>query len=103
MHKIEYSPEAIRDMLNIKNNVSLHCDDNIANDLIDKITDSIKNLGQYPFLGADLGKMLEIPTEYRYFYIEKNYIFYYIEKETVKIVRVINERQDFLRILFNTD
>ncbi len=103
MYEVEYSPESIKDTLNIKDRISLHYDDNVAEEIVKKIFNSTKSLGQYPFLGADLGKKLEVATEYRYLYTEKDYIFYYVGKETIKIVRIINERQDFMRMLFNPD
>jgi plasmid stabilization system protein ParE len=35
-----------------------------------------------------------------YFVEEKNYVFYRLEKETVKIIRIIDARQDYMNILF---
>jgi len=32
--------------------------------------------------------------------IKPNYIFYRIENDTVRVIRILNEKQDFLQILF---
>ena len=39
-------------------------------------------------------------TDYRYLFREKNYVFYRIGNEEISIVRVLNEKQDYTRILF---
>lgn len=47
-----------------------------------------------------LDDLIEYPTDYYYLLIKSNYVFYRIEGDTVKIIRVLNEKQDFLQILF---
>lgn len=42
----------------------------------------------------------DVPTEYRYLFSEKNYVFYHLEFDKVRIVRVLNEQQDFMQQLF---
>ena len=37
---------------------------------------------------------------HKYIVVEKNYVFYRIEEDYVRIIRVLNEREDFMRILF---
>ena len=45
-------------------------------------------------------KFIDYPTVYRFLVVKPNYIFYRIESDMVKIVRILNEKQDFLQILF---
>lgn len=44
--------------------------------------------------------MIDVPTKYRYILSEKNYIFYYLEADKIRIVRVLNELQDYIQQLF---
>jgi len=44
--------------------------------------------------------VIDIPTDYMYFVLEKNYVFCRLEKETVKIIRIIDTRQNYINILF---
>lgn len=44
--------------------------------------------------------LIKYPTDYHYLIVKPNYVFYRVEGETVRIIRVLNERQDFLQILF---
>ncbi|MCI8597387.1 MAG: type II toxin-antitoxin system RelE/ParE family toxin [Lachnospiraceae bacterium] len=45
-------------------------------------------------------KMIDYPTDYHYLVVKPNYIFYRIENDTVRIIRILNEKQDLLQILF---
>lgn len=39
-------------------------------------------------------------TEYRYIYTNRNYAFYRIDDDVIRIIRVLDARRDFLNILF---
>lgn len=54
----------------------------------------------FPEEGPRLENLIQYPTDYRYLVVKPDYIFYRIEGNTVRIIRVLNERQDFLQILF---
>lgn len=61
----------------------------------------IRKLEEYPLLGVDLGKLIDVPSEYRYLLTEKNYIFYHIELDKIRVVRVLYEQQDYMTQLFS--
>ncbi|MDF2651730.1 MAG: plasmid stabilization system protein, partial [Paenibacillus sp.] len=65
-----------------------------------KITSDIRRLEEYPASGVGLGKLIDVPTEYRYLYSEKNYVFYRLELNNIRIVRVLSEQQDYMQQLF---
>ena len=67
---------------------------------IRRLMSSARRLELFPNEGPGLEEMISVPTDYRYLYIKPNYLFYRIEGRYVKVVRVLNERQDFLRLLF---
>lgn len=100
MAKIEYSPMALEDLKEINKYVMANWGEDVAKRILGKITSDIRRLGQYPTLGVDLGSMIDVPTKYRYIFSEKNYIFYYFEDDKIRIVRVLNEVQDYMRQLF---
>ena len=54
----------------------------------------------FPYLGQELSGITGIYTDYRCLFCEKNYVFYRIEADRVCVIRVLNERQDYMRILF---
>ena len=44
--------------------------------------------------------MIDYPTDYHYLVVKPNYVFYRIKCDTVRVIRILNENQDFLQILF---
>lgn len=65
-----------------------------------KITSNIRKLEEYPLLGVNLGKIIDVPTDYHYLFTEKNYVFYHLEVDKVRVVRVLNEQHDYMLQLF---
>jgi len=100
MPEVEYSPVALEDLQRIRNYISSNWGENVAKRVLKKITSDIRRLEQYPVSGVDLGKIIDVPTEYRYLFLEKNYVFYHLELDKIRIVRVLNEQQDYMQQLF---
>lgn len=99
--ELYYSPEAERDLQNIRNSIIENFDsEEIAKKVLKKITGTVRGLLAFPYMGEELARMTGISTEYRCLYCERNYVFYRLEKDRVYIVRILHERQDFMRILF---
>lgn len=103
MIKVEYSPLALKDLQNLKIYISENWGEDISNKIFKRITTEIKNLEHYPSSGASLGKIINVQTDYRYIFTEKNYIFYRLESNKVKIIRVINEHQNYILKLFGVN
>ena len=100
MPKVEYSPKALEDLQYINDYIITNRGQNIAQRILKKITANIRRLEQYPVSGVELGKLIDVQTDYRYIFLEKNYVFYRIEYEKVQIVRMLNENQDYMKQLF---
>ena len=100
MMNIEISPEAMKDIEKTKEYLSDDFGENVAKKNIKKLLKSISNLGINPDIGFSLQKQFGIECDYRCFYSTRNYIFFRIERDTVKVVRVLDERRDFLYVLF---
>lgn len=100
MLKIEYSPQALEDLKMLSEYLTSNWDELVSNRILKKIIGDVRRLEQFPLLGADLGKFINLPTDYRFLYSERNYIFYYLELDRVRIVRILNEKQDYVQLLF---
>lgn len=103
MQKVKYSPIALEDLQLIHGYISANWGENTAKKILKKITSGISSLEQHPTLGVDLGEIIDVTTEYRYLFLEKNYVFYRVEFDKIRIVRVLNERQDYMQQLFGTN
>ncbi|MCC3357770.1 type II toxin-antitoxin system RelE/ParE family toxin [Bacillus sp. REN16] len=100
MLKVKYSPAALEDLQQIRDYILDNWGESVATKVLKKITSDIRRLEQYPLSGVDLGKIIDVPTEYRYLFSEKNYVFFRIELDIIRIVRVLNERQNYMQQLF---
>ena len=78
-------------------------DEDLAKEIIKKVIARIRKLEEFPLMAKSLANLIDVPTDYLYLVIEKNYIFYRNEEKTVKIIRVLNKRQDYMRILFGIE
>lgn len=100
MYKLVYAPKALDDLQNIKDyTVSTHGVE-VAKRAMKKLTSTARNLERFSEEGPNLGDLIQVSTDYRYLYVKPNYLFYRIEGDTIKIVRVLNEKQNFMQILF---
>ena len=99
--EIYYTPRARNDLVNIKESVIENFDDeNLAIEVLKKITKTVRHLIVFPYLGQEVSEITGIYTEYRCLFCEKNYVFYRVEADRICVIRVLNEKQDYMRILF---
>ncbi len=101
MLKVEVSPQAAEDLLEIKNYIENELKNPIAaHNTLEKIVETYEKLGNYPETGIPVERYVSFPTDYK-FVLANNYsIFYRIDGEFVKVIRIIYSRRDFVRILF---
>ncbi len=100
MPKLIYAPKALEDLQGIKTYVAKQFGEDKAKACVKKITSTAKQLELFPGEGPCLENLIEYSTDYHYLVIKPNYVFYRIEGNTVRIIRILNEKQDFLQLLF---
>jgi len=103
MPKLEYSPTALDDLQNPREYLIDDLGDAVAIKILKKMITDIKKLEEYPLLGVDLGKLIDVPSDYRYLLTEKNYVFYHLELDKIRVVRVLNGQQDYMTQLFGAN
>ncbi len=100
MPKLIYTPKALDDLQRIKTYVAKQFGESRAKTFVKEITSTAKQLEAFPGEGPRLEELIEYPTDYHYLVVKPNYVFYRVEGDTVRIIRILNEKQDFLQILF---
>lgn len=100
MLKLIYTPKALEDLQKIRSYVAKQFDNSTAKSGVQAIVSAVRSLVQFPEEGLCLDKMIGSPTDYHYLVVKPNYIFYRVEDDTIKIIRILNEKQDYLQILF---
>ena len=101
MFEVKVSPQAAEDLLEIKDYIENELQNPLAaQNTILKIVETYEGLSEFPEIGIPVEKYVNFPTDYK-FVLANNYsIFYRIQDEIVRVVRILYSRRDFIRILF---
>lgn len=100
---MEYSPVARQKLLKIKCETEEKYGETIAKRILENMLKSIRQLMLFENKGISLNATIGIQCDYRYLYVEHNYVFYRVDDRSIKIVDILNEREDFMRILFGIE
>lgn len=100
MSKLIYTPKALEDLQGVRDYVVKQFGECKAKDIVKEIASTIRQLEIFADEGPSLEKLIDHPTDYRYLVVRPNYVFYRVEGDDVRIIRILNEKQDFLQILF---
>lgn len=104
IYRIEVSNEARNDLRQIREYISVDLDsEKSASKIVGGIVKRIGSLKDMPEIGASLSSRVSIKTDYRYLVCGNYNVFYRIEADTVKIVRILNARRNFMTILFGME
>ena len=101
--KLEYTPEAIKDLREIKDYIGKNLHNPKAAARITKsILDACAALKQFPEMGTSVAAKTGFETSLRMLSCEKQIAFYCVDtdNDTISIARIINGRQDYIRLLF---
>ncbi len=101
MYNIVFSPETIKDLEETKEYISEElCNEQAASKTVREILDNIRILSKFPESAPLLTSIVDFDTNYR-FLVCGNYVaFYRIEKNEVRIIRILYGRRNFMQILF---
>lgn len=102
MMHIVFSPEALNDIEQIKDYLIDQFGDKTATKNIKRVIKEIKTLESFPLKGSGVWERYRIDSEYRYIYANKNCVFYRVDEDTVRVIRILDARRDFLTILFGS-
>ena len=90
MAEIKFSPEAIKDLQQIKAYITDELlSEQAANNTINKIMNNIRMLGNFPNSAPALSGIVGFETDYRYLVCGNYNAFYRVQSETIYIVRVL--------------
>lgn len=100
MKKIEYSQILRKKLHSLKAELIQNFGTEVAGKSIKKITDAVRSLAKFEKKGIAVSAMYDIECDYRCLYVGHNYVFYRIEKDKIIIVKMFDEREDFIYKLF---
>lgn len=100
MKKLQYSPDALEKLHEIKQDITVRYGAEKAKSVIREMTRAFRDLQRFETKGPSVENLIGIPCDYRMLYIQHNYAFYRIEGDVVRITHIFNEREDFMWKLF---
>jgi Plasmid stabilization system protein len=104
MNKICISPEAARDLEEIKRYISKELKNpDAAKRTVQTITKELRTLSRFPEAGPSIEALTGYSTDLRYFVCGKRIALYRYDKDAVYVARILDPRQDYLRVLFGDD
>lgn len=100
MARITVSKEARRDLISIRDYIRDELYNEVAaKRIIAELKKTILGLEAFPARGRPLDALLSVHTEYRYLICENYCIFYLCDEQDVVIVRILHQRQDYVKAL----
>ena len=104
MKAVFLSGDAKEDLKDIRTYIREDLDNpTAAKAVVDRIIERIRQLEQFPMLGAALSSVIEPETDYRFLVSGSYLIFYRIEKDAVYVDRILYGKRDYLKILFKNE
>ncbi len=100
MKKIEYSKVVQRKLKALKKDLEEQFGGETAVDSMTRIMRDIHHLSANSKIGIEISKMYDVDTDYWYLFTTHNYFIYRIEKTSIVVVNMFNEKEDFMLKLF---
>ncbi|SKB84162.1 Plasmid stabilization system protein ParE [Lachnospiraceae bacterium] len=100
MKKIVYSKVLSSKLKKLKQNLIDKFGEKTSVETLTKIMRDLHLLAENSELGVSISELYTIDTEYYYLFSSHNYFIYRIEADSVVIVNMFNEKEDFMLKLF---
>lgn len=100
MKKIQYSPDALEKIQKIESYIATRFGRTKAKEVKRMITKRIRDIAVNDNIGESVEALFGIPTDFRFFFVKPNYIFYRVTATEIRIINIYNEREDFMLQLF---
>ena len=100
MNKLEYSPLAKADLIEIRAYIADELQNkSAAQNVVKQITQNLRRLINFPNMGASLSAIVDIETDYRFLVCGNYTAFYRYEDDTVYVIRILYGRRDYMKNL----
>ena len=101
MYTVKVTPQAAEDLLEIKNYIENELQNPIAaHNTVLNIVETYENLSTLAEAGIPVERYVPFPTGYKFVLANNNSIFYRIDGDIVRVIRIMYSKRDFARILF---
>lgn len=103
IEKIKYTPDAADKLRDIKRTITLQYGGEKAKEIVEEITRAVRGLAGNEKKGPSVENMFGVLSDYRYIFVSKNYVFYDIQDDAIRVINIYHEKEDFMWFLFGID
>ena len=100
LRKIAYSAIALSKRKAIKRDIKTVYGQIVADRVSKHISDTLAELKKFPNMGISMREQYDLDCDYYMLFVEQNYFIYRILDDTIMILEVFNEKEDFMYQLF---
>ena len=100
MKKIIYSPDYRAKIRKMRQELDRQFGEKTRQEILKKINNRIHSIQEHEDIGLSCRDVFCVDTDYQYIYAAKNYIFYRIDDEAIRIVKIYDEREDIMWKMF---
>ena len=100
MKMVVYSPLVKRKMKALKIWLIDHHGESVAEEVLTGIIKDADVLAEFEKSGTSIAEIYHIDTEYWYIFTHQHYLVYRIEPQSVIVVQMFHEKEDFMKTLF---
>ena len=100
MRRVEFSPIVKSKIEELKDNLLSEYGEEIAKKVLAGMLEDTDRLSVFAESGTNISQAYNLETEYWYLFTHHHYMVYRIDPESVVIVQMFHEREDFMMKLF---
>lgn len=104
MLRLEYSEIVRRKLGELKSHLIQISGNRRGIHQMNELVSSIENLALFPEIGVPISILYDVEPEFKKYYVlirPRNYVIYYIEKQTVFIIELYDYREDYANLFFH--
>ncbi len=101
MNKVRLTPEAVRDLAEVRRYISVELGNpSAAQRIVESFTENLRLLERHALAGLSVEALTGHPTDLRILVCGKYIAIYNAENSTASVARIMIARQDTIRVLF---
>jgi len=98
--KLAYSPDYKEKIVKLRRYLDFHFGAEVRKKTFKTINERVHLLKRFASMGLSVREVYNIDCDYFCIYVAKNYVFYRFDCDTVYIVNIYHEREDFMQKMF---
>ena len=96
MKKLMYTPDYKEKIIQLRNDLDMQYGKETRKKVLSEIDHRIQQLKTFSYLGVSVREKYSVDCDFYYVYVAHNLVFYQVEEDSVKVLNMYNEREDYI-------